>query len=168
MSLRDFKMSDKEPKKHNAETDDVVYFETTLLQLADQVEELEPYESQTQTTVNYRGHVPMISLQLFGGDIIWFRQLQVITIGREDRRLQIHPELDLAKYNGHHLGVSRYHAQISYYQGCFNVIDLASANGTKINGLRLRANTMYPIAEKDKLSFGLFDVVVDEIYRTSV
>jgi hypothetical protein len=53
--------------------------------------------------------------------------------------------LDLSDYGAHQRGVSRRHALISYKDGCFEIEDLNSANGTRINQKRLIPGIAYPL-----------------------
>jgi FHA domain len=50
--------------------------------------------------------------------------------------------------------VSRYHAKLKWRQGAFCVMDLASSNGTKLNGIKLESHTPYPLKNGDIISIG--------------
>ncbi|MEL7434245.1 MAG: FHA domain-containing protein, partial [Chloroflexota bacterium] len=55
-----------------------------------------------------------------------FVEKRDIDIGRQDSGGRITPEMDLNKYDGNLLGVSRVHAQIKFREGKYLVQDLHS------------------------------------------
>jgi two-component system NtrC family sensor kinase len=61
---------------------------------------------------------------------------------------------DLSPYQGREFGVSRRHAMLRATDDAIGVTDLASTNGTQINGKLLRAETLYTITEGDTLTLG--------------
>jgi two-component system NtrC family sensor kinase len=61
---------------------------------------------------------------------------------------------DLSPYHGREHGVSRRHAMLRATDDAIGVLDLGSTNGTHLNGHRLRAQTLYTIAEGDTLTLG--------------
>ena len=62
--------------------------------------------------------------------------------------------IDLNPYDAYELGVSKYHARIQLNQANYLVIaDLASANGTFLNGERLKPLDQYQFTEGDDLRF---------------
>jgi hypothetical protein len=83
---------------------------------------------------------------------IW--NIPVTTLGRRDNRQQIYPTVDLAGHHAVQLGVSRLHAQIVFKDGCFYLLDLASKNGTWLNGKQLCPNQAEPISHRDTLRIG--------------
>lgn len=64
------------------------------------------------------------------------------------------PTVDLSKYNGHMLGVSRHHAKMNVTSGGFTLEDLGSANGTWLNENRLAAGKPRPLKGGDQIRFG--------------
>ncbi|GCE18880.1 FAD-dependent oxidoreductase [Dictyobacter kobayashii] len=68
----------------------------------------------------------------------------LVTIGRQ-------PGVDLVVNEG---SISRRHAQISYQDGHYVVVDLKSLNGTFLNEQRLTAEQPYPLKINDVLRFG--------------
>ena len=58
-------------------------------------------------------------------------------------------------------GLSRKHARIYYKDGSWYVEDLGSTNGSYKQGQKIEAPT--PLAVRDMLQFGKFEVSVDEI-----
>ena len=57
-------------------------------------------------------------------------------------------------------GVSRYHCWILYRDGSLSVEDLASANGTYVNGERIRARR--ELKTGDKIRVGTTEIVFSE------
>jgi len=62
--------------------------------------------------------------------------------------------LDLSNYDAHQLGVSRRHTQISYKDGRFEIEDLNSANGTRLNHNRLTPGVAYPLNNNATIQLG--------------
>lgn len=77
-----------------------------------------------------------------------------VLIGRKDNQRGIYPDVDLGLDGGYDAGVSRRHALIVSSGKGYMLEDLASANGTFINGRRLSAQTPTPIKNGDELKFG--------------
>jgi pSer/pThr/pTyr-binding forkhead associated (FHA) protein len=77
-----------------------------------------------------------------------------LLVGRKDNQRGIYPDVDLGLDGGYDAGVSRRHAIISPQGGGFVIEDLASANGTFVNGRRLQPETPTPIRHGDELKFG--------------
>ena len=82
-------------------------------------------------------------------------------IGRRDSTLK-QPDVDLSLWGGFYQGVSRRHAKISLSsESVLEITDLASANGTFINGKRLKPFIGYPLKDGDSLIIGKLPVKVD-------
>lgn len=64
------------------------------------------------------------------------------------------PTVDLSKYNGHMLGVSRNHAKMVATASGFTLEDLGSANGTWLNENRLTQGTPRQVNGGDQIRFG--------------
>jgi hypothetical protein len=79
---------------------------------------------------------------------------QELLVGRKDNQRGIYPDVDLGLDGGYDAGVSRRHAIISAQAGGFAMEDLASANGTFVNGRRLQPQAPAPIRNGDELKFG--------------
>jgi pSer/pThr/pTyr-binding forkhead associated (FHA) protein len=94
----------------------------------------------------------IVVLQIGEGLASFFARQQVI-IGRRipgsGGRL-----IDLSPHGAYELGVSKYHARIRLNQANYlEIADLASANGTFLNGVRLKPLDLYQFAEGDELRF---------------
>lgn len=61
------------------------------------------------------------------------------------------PILDLSDYNGYKMGLSRRHAMIRQAGTGYEVIDLASTNGTWLNDERLVPYAPYPLPSGSRL-----------------
>ncbi|MEL6407804.1 MAG: FHA domain-containing protein [Chloroflexota bacterium] len=83
-----------------------------------------------------------------------FVEKRDIDIGRQDSGGHITPEMDLNKYDGNLLGVSRVHAQIKFREGKYLVQDLHSTNGTWLDGNRLVPYQRYELQDGSMLQFG--------------
>ncbi|MCS6881115.1 MAG: FHA domain-containing protein [Oscillochloridaceae bacterium] len=77
-----------------------------------------------------------------------------LLIGRKDNQRGIYPDVDLGLDGGYDAGVSRRHAMISLQNGSYCIEDLASANGTFVNGRRLPPQEPFPIRSGDELKLG--------------
>lgn len=91
---------------------------------------------------------------------IQIRVSEVMTIGRGDPDRGISPDVDLGPHGGHVKGVSRNHAVITTKDNSITVTDVGSANGTRLNGFKLKANTPSLLRHGDELSFGQLTVQV--------
>jgi hypothetical protein len=65
----------------------------------------------------------------------------------------IKPDLDLTRYGGAILGVSRRHALLRPSTDGLQLIDLGSTNGTFCNGSRINAGVACPLEESSVISF---------------
>lgn len=79
---------------------------------------------------------------------------QELLVGRKDNQRGIYPDVDLGLDGGFDAGVSRRHAIITPRGSGYLIEDLASANGTFINGRRLKPQAPAQINSGDELKFG--------------
>jgi pSer/pThr/pTyr-binding forkhead associated (FHA) protein len=101
------------------------------------------------------GGAPGISMVVINsGRRISLEVGEELLVGRKDNQRGIYPDIDLGLDGGYDAGVSRRHAIITPVAAGYTLEDLASANGTFINGRRLPAQTPTPIANGDELKFG--------------
>jgi hypothetical protein len=77
-----------------------------------------------------------------------------IRLGRIDPTQDIYPEVDLSSFLGLECGVSREHALIVRRGNVIEVEDLASTNGTLLNGKRLSPYLPVPLQDGDLLQLG--------------
>jgi FHA domain-containing protein len=86
-----------------------------------------------------------------------------LIIGRP-RDATLEAILDLSDLDAFNKGVSRRHAMIRRTESGYEVVDLASRNGTWLNAERLVANKPYPLASGSQLRIGQLRLLV--IYHT--
>lgn len=84
-------------------------------------------------------------------------------VGRADPRTKFHPDIELSAVDTGR-SLSRRHAVISRAEGCFLVTEQPRvANGTFVNGERLKPGDPKPIRDGDEVCFGL----VRTLFRTT-
>ncbi len=64
------------------------------------------------------------------------------------------PDFDLSEFDAYNQGVSRLHAAIKVQALRILIMDLASANGTRVNGQKLVPNVEYPLKNGDQIALG--------------
>jgi FHA domain len=77
-----------------------------------------------------------------------------VVVGRYSAHAVEQPHVDLVPYGAFEKGVSRYHAQVNRTGDTFTIEDLASSNGTWVNGKRLLAREPHEMGNGDYLCFG--------------
>lgn len=103
----------------------------------------------------------IISLNIISsGDILPVSSQKEITLGRVSEGQPIIPDIDLTPYKAYESGVSRMHASIKSIDEQVMVTDLGSANGTRINGMKISAHIPYPLKHGDILTLGKFKIQV--------
>jgi pSer/pThr/pTyr-binding forkhead associated (FHA) protein len=99
--------------------------------------------------------LPAISLVVINsGRRIALDAGEELLVGRKDNQRGIYPDVDLGLDGGYDAGVSRRHAIIAPHADGYALEDLASANGTFVNGNRLAPQSPTPIRHGDELKFG--------------
>jgi pSer/pThr/pTyr-binding forkhead associated (FHA) protein len=73
--------------------------------------------------------------------------------------------LDLSAIGGYHLGISRRHVKIRRAGNGYEIIDLASSNGTWLNDERLIPNQPYPLANGSQMRLARMRLFV--VYRSA-
>lgn len=81
-------------------------------------------------------------------------------MGRADADSNYRPDIDLSEYGALEKGVSRRHAEIRAGKESLLVTDLASTNGTRINGRRLTPHEPYRLNHEDVLGIGAMEYEV--------
>ena len=82
------------------------------------------------------------------------------TVGRVSGSQPILPDIDLTPYQAYENGVSRLHATLKIDKMAIALIDLGSANGTRVNGKKIPPHTPQPLENGDILTLGKFKVQV--------
>ncbi len=102
-----------------------------------------------------------VSLKVLdSGAIIPFEGGLEFTLGRVSGSQPILPDIDLTPYQAYESGVSRLHATIKIEKMTIIIIDLGSANGTRVNGKKIPPHTPQPLENGDILTLGKFKVQV--------
>jgi hypothetical protein len=102
-----------------------------------------------------------VSLNIIStGDILPVVGLPEVTLGRVSEGQPIIPDIDLSPYKAYESGVSRMHASLQLAEDQITVTDLGSANGTRINGMKITSQIPYPIKHGDILTLGKFKIQV--------
>ena len=94
------------------------------------------------------------------GQVIALEGGEEFTIGRVSGTQPILPDIDLTPYQAYESGVSRLHATLHVTPGAVSVSDLGSANGTRVNGIKIPAHIPQTLSNGDKITFGRFQVEV--------
>jgi pSer/pThr/pTyr-binding forkhead associated (FHA) protein len=113
-----------------------------------------------------------LTLRLRIGQGDWARTLEVslvkpIRLGRNDPAGHVFPEIDLTSGHGRQYGVSRQHACIFQRGETIEVQDLASTNGTLLNGERLAPYVPEPLKDGDQLQLGKLLIEVSLVPQPS-
>ena len=82
-------------------------------------------------------------------------------IGRMVAESRVFPDIDLGPYNAEELGVSRQHLTLQLDGDRIVALDNESANGTRINGERLKPGEHYPIRDGDEIALGLMSLKIE-------
>lgn len=88
------------------------------------------------------------------GDVISLIGRDNFTLGRSIEGQAIIPDVDLAKFDAYGHGISRMHAELRIEKDGVFVIDLDSANGTIVNGKRIKGQEGSPIHHGDVIQMG--------------
>ncbi len=75
-------------------------------------------------------------------------------LGRTDPAHQVIPDVDFGPFGGQNMGVSRRHATLQRAATSVTLTDLASANGTMVNGRTLEANETVGLNSGDEITLG--------------
>jgi pSer/pThr/pTyr-binding forkhead associated (FHA) protein len=84
-----------------------------------------------------------------------------MVVGRMVPESNVFPDIDLGPYNAEDLGVSRQHLTLSLHEDRIVLIDNDSANGTRINGERVKPQESYPIRDGDEIMMGLMALKIE-------
>jgi hypothetical protein len=93
-------------------------------------------------------------LILDNGKIITVKGQKEYSIGRISKGQAIIPDVDLSPFEAHKKGVSRLHAYLKIDKRGVVIVDMGSANGTKVNGQRIAPNVDYPLKHADTIVLG--------------
>lgn len=88
------------------------------------------------------------------GQRISLPSTEEIIIGRRPRLEDPPVTIDLGRYEGHLLGVSRQHALLKLFKGALILVDLDSVNGTYVNEQRAVPLKRYAILDGSSIRCG--------------
>jgi hypothetical protein len=94
------------------------------------------------------------------GQVLPLAERNEFTLGRSSEGQPVMPDIDLAPYRAYSRGVSRLHAVIRRDPSDIVLIDLDSANGTFINGKRLKPNEEQSLANGDVVALGRLKIQI--------
>ncbi len=123
-------------------------------------------EAQTKEASPQSARPLTLRLRIGRGD--WARTLEVslvkpVRLGRNDPAELVFPEIDLTPGHGRQYGVSRQHACIFQRGDTAEIQDLASTNGTLLNGERLAPYVPEPLKDGDQLQLGKLVIEVSVV-----
>lgn len=96
-----------------------------------------------------------ISIFIMGsGEILPLEGRSEFTLGRSAEGQPVLPDIDLAPYRAYEAGVSRLHVSITLGNEQALATDLGSANGTRINGLKIPPHKPVAVKHGDILTLG--------------
>jgi pSer/pThr/pTyr-binding forkhead associated (FHA) protein len=122
-----------------------------------------PYKKQTGRKEPHfsTGEILSVALKIVtGGEILSLHGQKEVTLGRVGEGQSSSPDIDLTPYKAYEAGVSRMHSSISIIEDQAMVTDLGSANGTRINGMKITSHIPYPINNGDILTLGKLKIQV--------
>lgn len=98
------------------------------------------------------------------GQILPLSARNEFTMGRISEGQPIMPDIDLSPYQAYAAGVSRLHAVIKKVGNTISFMDLGSANGSFLNGVRISPNIEQSLKHGDIISLGKLrmQVLVDK------
>jgi len=88
------------------------------------------------------------------GQLLPLSERNEFTLGRVTEGQPIMPDIDLSPYQAYANGVSRLHAVVRQISDRVLMMDLGSANGTYINGQRLKPNVEQTLNNGDIVALG--------------
>ncbi len=95
-----------------------------------------------------------VMLMMPGGQIFQLTGKMQYSLGRSDPANVYLPDVDLAKWQGMELGVSRRHGQLHFDRDQLYYTDLKSSNGSRINGAGLYAEIPIRLEDGDEICLG--------------
>lgn len=96
---------------------------------------------------------------------VYLRFDRELIFGRKSDDMLDKPLLDLTDLGGYQTGISRQHAMIRRTESGYEIVDLASTNGSWLNDERLTPNKPYPLPSGSQLRFGRMRLLI--LYHAS-
>ncbi len=114
-----------------------------------------PIPPRVTTSPLQHGLPWVIEFRVVGtADTILVQVHEMMIIGRADPQHGIYPAIDLGPHGGQAQGVSRQHAVVLAKDNRILIKDLASVNGTRLNGYLLPPNQEHRLRNDDMLTIG--------------
>lgn len=88
------------------------------------------------------------------GQLIPIGEEDEVTLGRVSAGQPIVPDIDLTPYQGIEAGVSRLHASIRIKANEIYIMDLGSANGTQVDGEKLKPSSLHKLENQSTITLG--------------
>lgn len=102
-----------------------------------------------------------ITLFLIGlREKLCFDESETIVLGRLNELMHVEGLFDLTPYKANERGVSRVHCQLTLDNNRLYITDLASTNGTYLNGERLEANKPAIVEKRNIISLGRLPIKI--------
>ncbi len=122
---------------------------------------------------NFRSYIDValipadgLGIYIEGATTAYYLQMdKELIIGREPETT-LETFLDLAGIDSFNLGISRRHAMLCRKESGYEIIDLASTNGTWLNNERLLPNKSYPLTSGSQVRVGRMQLFV--LYRLAL
>jgi hypothetical protein len=102
----------------------------------------------------YLDELPLLPLEIRGDVVVGLRTQETPTV-----------DVDLKKWNGYYLGVSRRHVCLRPTWKRLYIFDLSSTNGTYLNGVLLGPSRALALADGDVLTLGHMHIGVSLLAR---
>lgn len=83
-------------------------------------------------------------------------------LGRSDETSDFIPDIDLVIYGAREKGISRRHVALVRFHDQPHILDLASVNGTFLNGKRLLADIPYPLDDHNQVRLGTLHLTISK------
>jgi pSer/pThr/pTyr-binding forkhead associated (FHA) protein len=97
----------------------------------------------------------LLGLKVVGSDsVVSLRGRVNYTLGRAIEDQAVIPDIDLSPFGAEKYGVSRIHAEVLLKPDGIFIIDLDSANGTKVNGTQIETVTPVHLRHGDIIQLG--------------
>jgi hypothetical protein len=94
------------------------------------------------------------------GEILPLVRKAETTLGRISEGQSVIPDIDLTPFQGYEAGVSRLHVSIRIEDQGICLVDLGSANGTRVNGKKIPPQSAYLLNHGDVLTLGKLKIQV--------
>lgn len=135
---------------------------TDIINIQDEEEKIVP---QNNSLHPVQGKEYKVFVQMMDSDKkIPLEGRKEFSFGRISDGQLILPDIDLTEFDAYSQGVSRLHASISIQGTMISISDLASSNGTRVNGQKIEKHINYPLSNGDIVALGKlsFKIIIEE------